>query len=228
MLDRADPAPTGHGSATAKATTIGGLSGESSSRFPRSSGASSRLLIGLLWWFLFHRYPRWTTWLIGAVPFLAALFVCLHVPRAAAAVELLIDDASIDACCRYGVRVIFFVATIVLTVVVVVVTKGSFERLGRLRLRMLWLLFLGRDPDRARGGRVPEGPHRGPRLRDPAALLRRRPRVLRREPKVRGMTLISVGVALNVLVIALNQGMPTKDDVAIATAAKCTCRSSRR
>ena len=30
---------------------------------------------------------------------------------------------------------------------------------------------------------------------------------------VRGMTLIAIGVALNVLVIALNQGMPTKDDV---------------
>ena len=32
-------------------------------------------LIGLLWWWWFHRYPRWTTWIIGAVPFLAALFV---------------------------------------------------------------------------------------------------------------------------------------------------------
>ncbi len=31
--------------------------------------------------------------------------------------------------------------------------------------------------------------------------------------KVKGMSLIAVGVALNVLVIALNQGMPTKDDV---------------
>jgi hypothetical protein len=30
---------------------------------------------------------------------------------------------------------------------------------------------------------------------------------------VRGMTIIAVGVALNVLVIALNQGMPTKDGV---------------
>ena len=42
------------------------------------------------------------------------------------------------------------------------------------------------------------------------------------------MTIIAVGVALNVLVIALNQGMPTKDDVASATAARCTCPSSRR
>ena len=32
--------------------------------------------IGLLWWLFFHRHPRWTTWFIGAVPFLVALFVC--------------------------------------------------------------------------------------------------------------------------------------------------------
>jgi hypothetical protein len=31
--------------------------------------------------------------------------------------------------------------------------------------------------------------------------------------KVQGMWIITAGVALNVLVIALNQGMPTKDDV---------------
>ena len=32
-------------------------------------------IVGLLWWWLFHRYPRWTTWFVGVVPFLAALFV---------------------------------------------------------------------------------------------------------------------------------------------------------
>ena len=37
----------------------------------------------------------------------------------------------------------FFVATIALAIIVVVTTKGSVERLGRLRFRMLWLLFLG-------------------------------------------------------------------------------------
>ena len=31
--------------------------------------------------------------------------------------------------------------------------------------------------------------------------------------RLTGMTVVTVGVALNVLVIALNQGMPTKDDV---------------
>jgi sortase A len=58
-----------------KATTIGGLSGESSSRVPTIVWGSITLVIGLLWWLLFHRHPRWTTWLIGVVPFLAALFV---------------------------------------------------------------------------------------------------------------------------------------------------------
>jgi sortase A len=58
-----------------KATTIGGLSGESSSRSPAILWGTITLVIGLLWWLLFHRHPRWTTWFIGVVPFLAALFV---------------------------------------------------------------------------------------------------------------------------------------------------------
>jgi sortase A len=59
-----------------KATTIGGLSGESSSRTPTIIWGLITLAIGLLWWLLFHRHPRWTNWFIGAVPFLVALFVC--------------------------------------------------------------------------------------------------------------------------------------------------------
>jgi quinol-cytochrome oxidoreductase complex cytochrome b subunit len=36
----------------------------------------------MLWWLLFHRHPRWTTWLIGVVPFLVVLFVCyMYVER---------------------------------------------------------------------------------------------------------------------------------------------------
>jgi sortase A len=58
-----------------QATTIGGLSGESSSRTPTIIWGLIALAIGLLWWLLFHRHPRWTTWLVGAIPFLAALFV---------------------------------------------------------------------------------------------------------------------------------------------------------
>jgi sortase A len=59
----------------AKATTIGGLSGESSSRAPTILWGTITLVIGLLWWLLFHRHPRWTTWFIGVVPFFVALFV---------------------------------------------------------------------------------------------------------------------------------------------------------
>ncbi len=33
------------------------------------------LIVGGLWWLVFHRYPRWTTWLAGVIPFLAVLFV---------------------------------------------------------------------------------------------------------------------------------------------------------
>jgi sortase A len=58
-----------------KATTIGGLSGESSSRVPTILWGAITLAIGLLWWLLFHRHPRWTTWFVGAIPFLAALFI---------------------------------------------------------------------------------------------------------------------------------------------------------
>jgi sortase A len=31
--------------------------------------------VGGLWWLLFHRHARWTTWLIGAIPFAVVLFV---------------------------------------------------------------------------------------------------------------------------------------------------------
>jgi sortase A len=60
----------------AKATTIGGLSGESSSRTPAIIWGAIAAVIGLLWWLLFHRHPRWTTWLVGVAPFFVALFVC--------------------------------------------------------------------------------------------------------------------------------------------------------
>jgi sortase A len=58
-----------------QANEIVGLSGERSSRTPAILWGLLATAIGLLWWWWFHRYPRWTTWLIGAVPFLAALFV---------------------------------------------------------------------------------------------------------------------------------------------------------
>jgi sortase A len=58
-----------------QASKIAGLSGERSSRTPAILWGLLAALVGLLWWWWFHRYPRWTTWIIGAVPFFAVLFV---------------------------------------------------------------------------------------------------------------------------------------------------------
>jgi len=112
------------------------------------------------------------------------------------------------------VHVIFFVSTIALAIIVIVATKGSFERLGRLHFRVLWLLFLGLAVQIVL--EVVEFPK--DRMEDVgfAILLLSYVLILGFcvvNRSVRGMTLIAIGVALNVLVIALNQGMPTKDDV---------------
>jgi len=55
---------------------ITGLSGERSSRTPTVLWALVAIVVGLAWWWAFHRRPRWTTWVAGAVPFLVALFLC--------------------------------------------------------------------------------------------------------------------------------------------------------
>jgi hypothetical protein len=127
-----------------------------------------------------------------------------------------VPEDTCAPCAAVGtvVRVIFFVATIALAFVVVIATKGSFARLGSLHFRTLWLLFFGLaiqivleivdfPKDRIDDVGI------GILLLSYVAILGFC--VVNR--KVKGMTLIAVGVALNVLVIALNQGMPTKDDV---------------
>jgi sortase A len=52
-----------------------GLSGEHSSRAPTVLWGAIVAAVGLLWWLVFHRYRRWTTWIAGVIPFLAALVV---------------------------------------------------------------------------------------------------------------------------------------------------------
>jgi sortase A len=52
---------------------IAGLSGGTESRLPMYLSGLVAALIGALWWLLFHRYPRWTTWIAGAIPFLVVL-----------------------------------------------------------------------------------------------------------------------------------------------------------
>ncbi|MET0276564.1 MAG: class E sortase, partial [Acidimicrobiia bacterium] len=55
-------------------TMIDGLDGETSSRTPALVWGLIALLVGLAWWYVFHRYPRWYVWFLGAVPFLVVLF----------------------------------------------------------------------------------------------------------------------------------------------------------
>jgi len=52
-----------------------GLSGGGESRAPVLIAGLIAALVGGLWWLLFHRYPRWTTWFAGVIPFLVVLFV---------------------------------------------------------------------------------------------------------------------------------------------------------
>jgi sortase A len=76
------PAPLPPTASAKGSTSINGLSGETSSRTPAIIWGLIAALIGGLWWLLFHRHPRWTTWLIGVVPFLVVLFVCyMYVER---------------------------------------------------------------------------------------------------------------------------------------------------
>jgi sortase A len=51
------------------------LSGHSGSKTPTVLAGLLMLLVGLLWWLLFHRHPRWPTWFIGVVPFAITLAI---------------------------------------------------------------------------------------------------------------------------------------------------------
>jgi sortase A len=52
-----------------------GLSGSSGSKTPTVLAGLLMLLVGLLWWWLFHRHPRCTTWFIGVIPFAITLSI---------------------------------------------------------------------------------------------------------------------------------------------------------
>jgi sortase A len=49
------------------------LSGDSGSKTPTLIAGLICALVGMLWWLLFHRHPRWTTWFTGAIPFVVSL-----------------------------------------------------------------------------------------------------------------------------------------------------------
>lgn len=51
------------------------LSGRGESRLPTLWWGLFAAAVGALWWLIFHRYHRWTTWFMGAIPFAVVLFV---------------------------------------------------------------------------------------------------------------------------------------------------------
>ncbi|HUF83797.1 MAG TPA: class E sortase, partial [Acidimicrobiia bacterium] len=52
-----------------------GLSGSHSTRLPTLLWGLLAAIAGGLWWVVFHRYRRWTTWVAGAIVFAPVLFV---------------------------------------------------------------------------------------------------------------------------------------------------------
>ena len=109
---------------------------------------------------------------------------------------------------------VLYLGTIVLAALVVAVTRGSFRRLGRVELRAIWLLLLALAIQVALElVTFPEA-----RIDDVGfgllmvsyALILAFCFVNR---QTTGFVVVAVGVALNMLVIGLNQGMPTKDEV---------------
>jgi sortase A len=51
------------------------LSGRGEPRLPTVWWGFVVALVGALWWLIFHRYHRWTTWFLGVIPFAVVLFV---------------------------------------------------------------------------------------------------------------------------------------------------------
>ena len=51
------------------------LSGRGEAKLPTLWFGFLAAAVGALWWLIFHRYHRWTTWLMGAVPFMLVLFL---------------------------------------------------------------------------------------------------------------------------------------------------------
>jgi hypothetical protein len=109
---------------------------------------------------------------------------------------------------------VFFAATILIALIVVVATRGSFQRLGRIQMRAVQLLmvalaiqvlleFVDFPKDRIDdlGIAILLGSYG---LIFGFCYLNRR---------MSGMLVIAFGIGINVLAIALNGGMPTKDDV---------------
>ena len=50
------------------------LSGRGETKLPTAWWGLALLAVGGLWWLVFHRYHRWTTWFMGVLPFAIVLF----------------------------------------------------------------------------------------------------------------------------------------------------------
>ena len=111
---------------------------------------------------------------------------------------------------------LLFVGALLLALLLVPLTKGSFSRLGRLQFRWLWVLLVALIVQFVL--ELVDFPEKWIGDVGLALLLGTYAMIfvfcyLNRD--VRGMSLVTVGIALNVLVIAVNGGMPTKDDVVV-------------
>ncbi len=73
-VTEASPVPVSPPPRTVASVGDLGLSGERGSIAPLGGWAVVVTIVGGLWWWLFHRYRRWTAWFIGVVPFLVVLF----------------------------------------------------------------------------------------------------------------------------------------------------------
>jgi sortase A len=51
------------------------LSGQGEPKLPTVWFGLLTALVGALWWLVFHRYHRWTTWFAGVIPFAIVLFL---------------------------------------------------------------------------------------------------------------------------------------------------------
>jgi len=73
---RNSPAPTKapEVSTRARQSLEDGLSGTSESTWPTLWWGIALAVVGAAWWLVFHRYHRWTTWVVGAIPFTLVLF----------------------------------------------------------------------------------------------------------------------------------------------------------
>ncbi len=71
----APPLPPAKGLPPPSKLSEAGLSGDSGSVLPAIIAGFIVTAVGALWWLGFHRHPRWTTWFLGALPFVVTLFV---------------------------------------------------------------------------------------------------------------------------------------------------------